>query len=119
MFEKNMRFAFLIDFYGEILDENAREIMRAYYEDDLSLSEIAESVGISRQGVRNTIKLAEEQLAHLEEKLGLARRYSDTREIAARLSQIRQSIDERLGKDGSDIIDGILEIEKNLLNKGV
>ena len=72
MFEKNMRMAYLLDVYGEILDEHSRGIMRAYYEDDLSLSEIALDEKISRQGVRHVIKKAEEQLDFLEEKLKLS-----------------------------------------------
>ena len=72
MFEKNMRMAYLLDVYGEILDEHTRGIMRAYYEDDLSLSEIALDEKISRQGVRHVIKKAEEQLDFLEEKLKLS-----------------------------------------------
>ena len=73
MFEKNMRIAYLLDVYGEILDEHTRGIMRAYYEDDLSLSEIALDEKISRQGVRHVIKKAEEQLDFLEEKLNLSK----------------------------------------------
>ena len=72
MFEKNMRFAYLLDVYGEILDDHTKGIMKAYYEDDLSLSEIASDEKISRQGVRHVIKKAEEQLDFLEEKLKLS-----------------------------------------------
>lgn len=119
MFEKNMRFAYLVDFYGEVLDENTRAIMTAYYDDDLSLAEIALSVGISRQGVRHTIKRGEEQLAFFEEKLGLAKRHGDTENLLGALSALRGKIKDKLGNDAEDIINDILEIEKNLLNKGV
>ena len=72
MFEKNMRIAYLLDIYGKVLDDHSRDIMKAYYEDDLSLSEIALDEKISRQGVRHIIKKAEEQLDFLEEKLKLS-----------------------------------------------
>ena len=72
MFEKNMRLSYLLDFYGEVLDEKTRRIMSYYYEDDLSLAEIADGEGISRQGVRHIIKKGEEQLTFFEERLGLA-----------------------------------------------
>ena len=72
MFEKNLRLSYLLDFYGEVLDEHTRSIMRAYYNDDLSLAEIAEGEGISRQGVRHVVKKGEEQLSFLEDRLGLA-----------------------------------------------
>ena len=86
MFEKDMRFAYLADFYGDLLDEHTRAVIMAYYDDDLSLSEIAEGEGISRQGVRHVIKRGEEQLDAFEEKLGLARRHEELSLLAARLS---------------------------------
>ena len=79
MFEKNLKLAYLLDFYGDVLDEHTRTVMKAYYDDDLSLSEIAEGVGISRQGVRDLIKKAEEEIFFLEEKLGLAQKMSALR----------------------------------------
>ena len=75
MFEKNLNIAFLLDFYGEVLTENTRQMLEMYYCDDLSLSEIAGCVGISRQGVRHAIKKGEEELSVLEQKLGLAGRH--------------------------------------------
>ena len=62
MFEKNMRISYLLDFYGDLLDEHISGVMRAYYNDDLSLSEIASDEGISRQGIRHLIKKGEEML---------------------------------------------------------
>ena len=56
MFEKNMKIAYLLDFYSEVLDDHTRDIMRAYYNDDLSLAEIAEDEGISRQGIRHALR---------------------------------------------------------------
>ena len=92
MFEKNMRLAYLLDFYGEVLDEHSRSIMTAYYEDDLSLAEIAEGEGISRQGVRHVIKKCEEQLDFLEERLGLAAHAKVTAEACAKLSEISAAL---------------------------
>ena len=54
-------------------------MIELYYNDDLSLSEIAENEGITRQGVRDSIKRAENQLLEMEEKLGLVRRFRDIR----------------------------------------
>ncbi len=75
MIEKNLRLAYLIDFYGDVLDSHTQRIMNAYYSDDLSLAEIAAVEGISRQGVRHVIKKGEDELLYLEEKLGLAERH--------------------------------------------
>ena len=88
MFEKNMKIAYLIDFYEDLLDPHVSTVMRAYYDDDLSLAEVASGVGISRQGVRHVIKRGEERLDFLEEKLSLARRHERTEEVAERLREI-------------------------------
>ena len=76
MFEKNMNISLLLDFYGEVLNEKQREILDLYYNEDLSLAEIAESNGLTRQGVRHVIKKAEEAVTLLESKLGLAQRFT-------------------------------------------
>ncbi len=75
MKEKNLEISFLLDFYGEILTEKQREVIELYYNDDLSLAEIAEHAGITRQGVRDAIKRGEATLLFMEEKLGLAAKF--------------------------------------------
>lgn len=77
---KNYEMAVLIDFYGEMLTAKQRDFLEYYYNDDLSLSEIAENEGITRQGVRDAIKRAETQLQDMENRLGMARRFEDMRE---------------------------------------
>ncbi|MBQ7390592.1 MAG: DNA-binding protein [Clostridia bacterium] len=93
MFEKNLKLAYLLDFYGEVLDEHTRSVMKAYYDDDLSLSEIAEGVGISRQGVRHVIKKGEEQLSFLEERLGLAAHNEELERALTLIDSIRKSLE--------------------------
>ncbi|MGI6264879.1 MAG: YlxM family DNA-binding protein [Acutalibacteraceae bacterium] len=88
---KNMEVAFLLDFYGEMLTEKQREVMDLYYNQDLSLAEIAEDDGITRQGVRDSIKRAETQLMEMEERLGLAKRFTSMQEG---LAVIRQAVEE-------------------------
>jgi len=68
--EKNLNVSILLDFYGAMLTEKQREAVEYYYNDDLSLSEIADNQGISRQGVRDAIKRAEALLFEMEECLG-------------------------------------------------
>ncbi len=84
MFEKNLNIGFLLDFYGDILKDRRREALDYYYNDDMSLSEIAEEMQISRQGVRDLIKKAEEELLFYEEKLGLAKKFEDAQKHAGR-----------------------------------
>jgi hypothetical protein len=66
-----------MDFYGEMLTDRQREFLNYYYNDDLSLAEIAENSGISRQGVRDSIKRAEHEMTEMEEKLGFIRRLNN------------------------------------------
>ena len=76
---------FLLDIYGALLTDRQRDVLDLYYNDDLSLSEIADEIGISRQGVRELIKKAEDELLFFEEKLGLAARFRQAGEQAERL----------------------------------
>ena len=92
MFEKDLRLSLLLDTYGEVLDEHTRSVMMAYYDDDLSLAEVAELVGISRQGVRHLIKKGEEQLRGLEEKLGLVKRHRELLLAADMISEVSEGL---------------------------
>ena len=67
---KDFEMGYLLDFYGEVLTPKQREMLRQYYNDDLSLSEIGENFGITRQGARDAIKHGETALKELEEKVG-------------------------------------------------
>ena len=77
---KNLEISLLFDFYGDMLTDKQRDVVELYYNDDLSLSEIAENEGITRQGVRDSIKRAEAQLLEMEDRLGLARRFREMRD---------------------------------------
>ena len=113
MFEKNMKIAYLIDFYADVLDDHTRDIMKAYYNDDLSLAEIAEDEGISRQGIRHIVKKGEDQLLFLESKLGIAAKHEEMLMIGDQLS----TVIEKLVSTQSDIesINTLKEISKKLL----
>ncbi|MDO5014443.1 MAG: sigma factor-like helix-turn-helix DNA-binding protein [Clostridia bacterium] len=72
---KDYEFAKLLDFYGKMLTDKQRNFLSHYYFDDLSLSEIAQNEGITRQGVRDAIKRAEGQLANMETQLGHVKKF--------------------------------------------
>ena len=80
--EERVALTTLLDFSGPLLTEHRREIVRLYCEEDLSLSEIAEQMGITRQGVSDALGKAKRQLADYEARLGLAERYRRVREAA-------------------------------------
>ncbi len=73
---KDLRFSLLIDFYGNILAPKMKDALELYYNEDLSLSEIAQHMNITRQGVRDNIKRGEQFLTETEESLGFFARYA-------------------------------------------
>ena len=79
----------LLDFYGQLLTEKQRECFDLHFNEDLSLSEIAEQSGISRQGVWDNIRRAEATLRELEEKTGLVRRVM---ELERELEETREEL---------------------------
>lgn len=92
MKENPVEMALLFDFYGDILTEKQKEYFEYYHSEDLSLSEIAQNEGISRQGVRDNISRAEKTLKDMENKLGLVSRF------------LRMQADMRLIRDAAGII---------------
>ena len=80
--ERRIELNYLLDFYGPLLTEHRRELMRLYCEEDLSLAEIADQMEITRQGVSDAIGKARRQLSDYEEKLGLVARYREMSRLA-------------------------------------
>lgn len=112
---KDLRFSQLLDAYEGLLTPKQREVMRTYYDEDLSLGEIAEGHSISRQGVRNFIKRSEERLLEAEQNLGFS---SKTQKFATNLEKILQLTKELEAKcccneNVSKIIQNIKEIAEN------
>ena len=89
---KDLTISYLLDFYGEVLTEKQRTVMEQYYNEDLSLAEIAENFGITRQGVRDAIKRGEATVRELEDKVGFAARYRAMGENLERLDQLARDI---------------------------
>ena len=84
------RMTMLFDFYGDVLTDRQKEFYDLYYNEDLSLGEIAENYGITRQGVRDVIVRAEAVLTELEDKTGLIKRFHTMR---GQLEQLLQDAD--------------------------
>ena len=92
---KTYKMTMLLDFYGDLLTEKQRAYFDQYYNEDLSLSEIAENAGISRQGVRDMIVRAEAALLQYEEKTGMIRRLL---EIQAIIPQVETQLEALKGQ---------------------
>lgn len=111
--DKNVKMSILCQVYGNLLTEKQYQVLDDYYNNDLSLSEIAENLNITRQAVRDNIKKGENKLFEYEEKLGIMKKTMMQEEkIAIILSEITKikskSSDKEVGK--------ILEHIKNELN---
>lgn len=90
--EKSMEFSYLLDFYGEMLTEKQRTVMEQYYNEDLSLAEIADNLSISRQGVRDAIKHSEGILLQLEKAVGMAARHKALTRQVDRLQMLAKEL---------------------------
>lgn len=107
--EKRVDAALLLSFYGAMLTERQREMLRLYYEDDLSLSEIADLLGVSRQGAHDAIRRGEQQLLSLEERLGLRSRWV---RMCKGLTACRTALEQGQTGPAMDIIDTLLREEE-------
>ena len=85
MFEKNLHTTVLFDIYGDMLTSQQQAVIDMYYNQDLSLAEISEQIGITRQGVQYTLKHGEDALWHMEQVLGLAAQSIRTKQLANEL----------------------------------
>lgn len=84
--------ALLLDFYGSALTERQRQTAELYFQEDLSLAEIAEMTGITRQGVRDGLKKAETALYRMENDLGIAARFLKQKRMLEEARREAQSL---------------------------
>ena len=104
MKNQTYRMTMLADFYGELLTPRQREFFDLYYNEDLSLAEIAENAGISRQGVRDVIVRAESVLTDLEDKTGLIKRFHAThRQLEQLLQDASRLVELSARQDNSEL----------------
>lgn len=105
---KNLKVAVLLDYYSAMLTEKQRDLIDLYYNEDLSLAEIAEHESITRQGVRDGIKRGEQTLFELESALGLA-------EKSEKLMKIAEMLERKADETGSPELKAAAEEIKNIL----
>ncbi|MBQ1334969.1 MAG: YlxM family DNA-binding protein [Clostridia bacterium] len=101
MHGKDFRINLLLDYYGETLTERQREVMDLYYNEDMSLFEISEHVGVTRQGVHDLIKRSENALVELDGKLGFVDRFSEIDRAADVLEEALSELSK--SKDGAAV----------------
>lgn len=83
-----VKLSMLYDFYGELLNDNAKTVFEGYVLNDMTLAEISEETGISRQGVHDTMKRTVDKLNNYEEKLHLIEKFNSIKEDVARIKDI-------------------------------
>ena len=93
--ERKVMQTYLYDFYGELLTKRQRDIYEEFVLDDLSLSEIAQEEGISRQGVHDLVKRCDRILEGYEDKLHLLERLLNTKEKVTRIRTLSQNYQEQ------------------------
>ncbi len=99
--EKLVRIGILFDFYGKLLSPKQYQVIELYYSNDLTLSEIGEVLQISRQGVFDTLKRAEDKLLKYEEKLGLVDKFHESQDAIRESRNLAREIYE-IGERSSD-----------------
>lgn len=113
MLEKVLEIGMLYDFYGELLTAKQRDAIELYYNDDLSLGEISETLGISRQGVYDIIKRSEKQLRRYEEKLKLVQKFNMQKSKAADAYELLKNI------DASDTLEKIKSLLEDIIDTNI
>ena len=108
--ERLGQMALLMDFYSALLTPRQKQITEMYYQDDMSLSEISEELGITRQGVHEALRKAEGQLIETEKKLGLVERFDSSKKCFMYIISRLEEIGRVTGEDFSDIIDAAREM---------
>lgn len=91
--DKNVRICLLFSFYRNMLTKRQIDCVDLYYNEDLSLAEISELLGITRQGVRDNIKRAEHTMNDTEERLGLVSKFLGISENLAKIDDIIREIE--------------------------
>lgn len=102
MLEKLERLILRYDFYGPLLTERQQQAMQLHYENDLSLTEVAEVMGISRQGVFDLLKRSEKVLEAYEEHLGLVKKFEEDQAKILEAIHLLKSVEKK----------GLPEVEK-------
>lgn len=108
---KELQISNLLDDYGALLGDKQRDLLELYYDEDLSLSEIAELKGMTRQGVSDNIRRARAELEQMEAALGLAAR---RRAIETAIARLRALSEQTEGTLRAELLTAVQEIETQL-----
>ena len=117
MDDKTLNMTMLFDFFGDLLTEKQREYFDLYHNEDLSLAEIAEKGGISRQGVHDIIARAEKTLLDIERKTGVVERWRKTRCVLEAAVDLAGRIERCSVGEGAELAGELLRALGSLPNE--
>jgi predicted DNA-binding protein YlxM (UPF0122 family) len=117
MIDKLVEIGILFDFYGRLLSDRQYGAIELYYIHDLSLAEIGEELGISRQGVYDTLKRAEQKLYEYEDILGLIKKFKNNRDKIMKIAEVAVKIEQEAKNIDNQKIIEEAEYIKNLVKK--
>ena len=106
---RKVEIAWLMAFYGGMLTDKQREVLGLHCEEDLSLAEIAQEVGVSRQGVHDMLSRSAQRLFDMEEKLGVAARF---RRMSEGLEKCRTLLREKRYDEAESVIDTLIRLDQ-------
>jgi len=110
--DRIVELSMLYDFYGELLKNHKKQIFEDYVLNDLSLSEIAEEQGISRQGVYDLVKRCSRELMEYENKLKLISKFEHTKDMVNEIKELSRQMEAELLEHHTTSLDKVKEIEK-------
>jgi len=102
MIDQTVHMGLLFDFYSQLLTDKQRLFFSLYHQEDLSLGEIAEQFGVTRQAVYDILRRSQKTLLNFEEKLGLIRRYTKQRELLETMQCRLADLGEALARQDPD-----------------
>ncbi len=111
----DIRYTLLLDYYGSLLPAKQQELAKLYHYDDLSLSEIADTLGITRQGVLDGLERAEKKLRDYDAALGLIER---DKELLKNASEIRRCAEKLISTCDKELCERIIAVCDKMSLKG-
>ena len=112
--EKIFEIATLYDFYGELLNDHQKRILEDYVMNNLSLSEIAEEEGTSRQAVHDLVKRAEKSLLDYEERLHLVAKFNSVKINVSKINELTGKLE---NPEEKDVVDRIKKLSDEILDE--
>lgn len=106
---RKVELAWLMAFYGGMLTDKQREVLALHCEEDMSLAEIAQETGVSRQGVHDMLTRTAQRLTDMEEKLGVAARF---RRMQNGLERCRALLQEKRYEEAGGVIDTLIRLDQ-------